>query len=107
LLYRQLFGLINARRRPIGKAQINRRIEHPAEYANVLTASLEGTVSGIRENEKRLGDESQQAAYVKREVALQVLLARLAELAQNTDTTPEQESEHIEEPRADPVALCF
>jgi len=35
----------------------------------------------------------QQAAYVKREVALQVLSARLAELAQNTDATPEQERE--------------
>ena len=35
----------------------------------------------------------QEAAYVKREVALQVLSARLAELAQNTDTTPEQERE--------------
>jgi hypothetical protein len=35
----------------------------------------------------------QEAAYVKREVALQVLSARLAELAQNTDTTHEQERE--------------
>jgi len=35
----------------------------------------------------------QEAAYVKREVALQVLSARLAELAQNTDATPEQERE--------------
>jgi hypothetical protein len=35
----------------------------------------------------------QEAAYVKREVALQVLSARLAELAQKTDTTPEQERE--------------
>jgi hypothetical protein len=35
----------------------------------------------------------QEAAYVKREVALQVLSARLAELAQNTDGTPEQERE--------------
>jgi len=35
----------------------------------------------------------QEAAYVKREVALQVLSARLAELAQNTDTSPEQERE--------------
>jgi hypothetical protein len=35
----------------------------------------------------------QEAAYVKREVALQILSARLAELAQNTDTTPEQERE--------------
>jgi hypothetical protein len=35
----------------------------------------------------------QEAAYVKREVALQVLSARLAELARNTDTTPEQERE--------------
>ena len=35
----------------------------------------------------------QDAAYVKREVALQVLSARLAELAQNTDGTPEQERE--------------
>ena len=34
-----------------------------------------------------------EAAYVKREVALQVLSARLAELAQNTDATPEQERE--------------
>jgi cell wall-associated NlpC family hydrolase len=34
-----------------------------------------------------------EAAYVKREVALQVLSARLAELAQNTDVTPEQERE--------------
>jgi hypothetical protein len=33
----------------------------------------------------------QAAAYVKREVALQVLSARLAELAQNTDASPEQE----------------
>jgi hypothetical protein len=35
----------------------------------------------------------QEAAYVKREVALQVLSARLAELAQNMDATPEQERE--------------
>jgi hypothetical protein len=35
----------------------------------------------------------QEAAYVKREVALQGLSARLAELAQNTDATPEQERE--------------
>jgi hypothetical protein len=35
----------------------------------------------------------QEAAYVQREVALQVLSARLAELAQNTDATPEQEGE--------------
>jgi hypothetical protein len=35
----------------------------------------------------------QEAAYVKREVALQVLSARLAELAQNTDAAPEQERE--------------
>ena len=35
----------------------------------------------------------QGAAYVSREVALQVLSARLAELAQNTDATPELERE--------------
>ena len=35
----------------------------------------------------------QEAVYVKREVALQVLSARLAELAQNTYATPEQERE--------------
>jgi hypothetical protein len=35
----------------------------------------------------------QDAAYVKREVALQVLSARLAELAQNVDAPPEQERE--------------
>ncbi len=35
----------------------------------------------------------QEAAYLKREVALQVLSARLAELAQNADATPEQERE--------------
>jgi hypothetical protein len=35
----------------------------------------------------------QEAAYVQREVALQVLSARLAELAQNADATPEQERE--------------
>jgi hypothetical protein len=35
----------------------------------------------------------QEAAYVKREVALQVLSARLAQLVQNTDGTPEQERE--------------
>jgi len=35
----------------------------------------------------------QEAAYVKREVALQVLSARLAELAQNTNSTREQERE--------------
>jgi hypothetical protein len=35
----------------------------------------------------------QEAAYVKREVALQALSARLAELAQNADATPEQERE--------------
>jgi hypothetical protein len=33
----------------------------------------------------------QETAYVRREVALQVLSARLAELAQNTNATPEQE----------------
>jgi NlpC/P60 family len=35
----------------------------------------------------------EEAVYVKREVALQALSARLAELAQNTDATPEQERE--------------
>jgi hypothetical protein len=35
----------------------------------------------------------QEAAYVKRELALQALSARLAELAQNTDATPELEHE--------------
>jgi len=35
----------------------------------------------------------QDISYVKREVALQVLSARLAELAQNTDASPEQERE--------------
>jgi len=35
----------------------------------------------------------EQAAYVKREVALQALSARLAELAQHTDGTPDQERE--------------
>ena len=34
-----------------------------------------------------------ETAYIKREVALQVLSARLAELAQNTDGTCEQERE--------------
>jgi hypothetical protein len=34
-----------------------------------------------------------EAAYVKREVALQVLSARLADLAKNMDVTPEQERE--------------
>ena len=34
-----------------------------------------------------------EAVYVKREVALQVLSARLAELAQHTETTPEHERE--------------
>jgi NlpC/P60 family len=36
------------------------------------------------------------AVYVKREVALQVLSARLAELAKNTDATPEQEREQTQ-----------
>jgi hypothetical protein len=35
----------------------------------------------------------QDAAYVKREAALKVLSARLAELSKNTDATPEQERE--------------
>src|SRR5262249_11291359 len=35
----------------------------------------------------------QDAAYVNREVALKVLSARLADLAKNTDTTPQQERE--------------
>jgi hypothetical protein len=35
----------------------------------------------------------QHAAYVKREVALKVLSARLAELSKNTDATPEHERE--------------
>jgi len=34
-----------------------------------------------------------EAAYVKREVALQVLSARLAEFARDTDATAEQERE--------------
>jgi hypothetical protein len=38
----------------------------------------------------------QDVAYVKREVALQVLSARLSELAQNTYPTPEQKAEHKE-----------
>ena len=37
-----------------------------------------------------------EAAYVKREVALQVLSARLSALAQNTDPTPEQKDEQKE-----------
>ena len=36
------------------------------------------------------------AAYVNREVALRVLSARLANLAKNTDATPEQEREQAE-----------
>jgi hypothetical protein len=36
---------------------------------------------------------SKDAAYVKREVALQVLSARLADLAKNMDATPELERE--------------
>jgi NlpC/P60 family len=35
----------------------------------------------------------QNAAYVNREVAMKVLSARLADLAKNTDTTPQQERE--------------
>ena len=35
----------------------------------------------------------QDISYIKREVALQVLSARLAELTQNTDASPEQERE--------------
>jgi len=35
----------------------------------------------------------QDAAYVNREVAMKVLSARLADLAKNTDTTPQQERE--------------
>ena len=38
----------------------------------------------------------QDAAYVNREVALQVLSARLADLAKNTDATPEQEREQTQ-----------
>ena len=37
-----------------------------------------------------------EPTYVSREVALQVLSARLAELVQNTDATPEQEREQIQ-----------
>jgi hypothetical protein len=61
------------------------------------------TGSQFRWNEQSVGFEKTkrgwvmspipEAAYVKREVALQVLSARLAELAQNTDATPEQERE--------------
>jgi NlpC/P60 family len=61
------------------------------------------TVSQLRWREQSLEFEKtkrgwvmspiQEAVYVKREVALQVLSARLAELAQNTDPTPEQERE--------------
>jgi len=38
----------------------------------------------------------QDVAYVKREVALQVLSARLSALARNTDPTPEQKDEQKE-----------
>jgi hypothetical protein len=37
-----------------------------------------------------------EPTYVSREVALQVLSARLAELVQNADATPEQEREQIQ-----------
>jgi NlpC/P60 family protein len=61
------------------------------------------TGSQFRWNEQSVGFEKTkrgwvmspipEAAYIKREVALQALSARLAELAQNTDATPEQERE--------------
>jgi hypothetical protein len=38
----------------------------------------------------------QDVAYVKRETALQVLSARLSELAQNTDPIPAQKAEQKE-----------
>ncbi len=37
-----------------------------------------------------------KSAYVNREVALRVLSVRLADLAKNTDATPEQEREQAQ-----------
>jgi hypothetical protein len=64
------------------------------------------TGSPLRSREQSLGFEKtkrgwvvnpiKDAAYVKREVALEVLSARLADLAKNIDATPEQEREQRE-----------
>jgi len=64
------------------------------------------TGSPLRWREQSLGFEKtkrgwvvrpiKNTAYVRREVALQVLSARLADLAENMDTTPQQEREQRE-----------
>jgi len=73
------------------------RIESLGAPPNAQTGSQLGWKEQSLEFEKTkrgwVMSPIQEAAYVKREVALQVLSARLAELAQNTDATPEQERE--------------
>jgi hypothetical protein len=73
------------------------RIESLGAPANMLTGSqLRWKEQSLEFEKTKRGwvmSPIQEAAYVKREVALQVLSARLAKLAQDTDATPEQERE--------------
>jgi hypothetical protein len=73
------------------------RIESLGASPNVQAGSQfrweEQSVEFERTNRGWVMSPIQEAAYVKPEVALQVLSARLAELAQNTGATPEQERE--------------
>lgn len=73
------------------------RIESLGTARNTQTGSQLGWKEQSLEFEKTkrgwVMSPIEEAAYVKREVALQALSARLAELAQNTDASPEQERE--------------
>jgi NlpC/P60 family len=76
------------------------RIESPVAPADTQTGSLPRWREQSLEFEKTkrgwVMSPIKDAAYVKREVALQVLSARLADLTKNMDATPEQEREQRE-----------
>ena len=95
VVYRELRVLAVQIRGKRGTALV--RIESLAAPADTQTGSqLRWREESLEFQKTKRGwvmSPIQEAAYVKREVALQVLSARLAELAQNTDAAPEQERE--------------
>ena len=97
VVYRELHVLAVQIKGKRGTAVV--RIESPTP-ADIQTGSqLHWTEESVEfEKTKRgwLMSPLKDAAYVNREVALRVLSARLADLAKNTDVTPEQEREQTQ-----------
>jgi len=76
------------------RGRSDRIVRRPSECANGLTASLARTVSGIREDEKRLGDESHPGSGLPQALKLRCRFCRPARGARaKRDATPEQERE--------------